>query len=50
VRPTGRNLLPETVEDQRISIDYKELVLVQLGWLRTQSSEAALGGRALGMG
>jgi len=50
VRPTGKNLLPEIAEDQRILIDYKVLVLVQLGWLRTQSSEADLGGRALGMG
>lgn len=50
MRPTGKNLLPEIVEDQRILIDYKVLVLVQLGWLRIQSSEAVLGGRALGMG
>ena len=41
-------LHPETTEDQRILIDYK--VLVQLGWLRTQNSEAVLGGRVLGMG
>lgn len=43
-------LHPETTEDQRILIDYKVLVLVQLGRLLTQSSEAVLEGRVLGMG
>lgn len=45
-----KNPLPETIEDQRIWIDYKVLLLVQKGWLlQTQSSEAVQGGKVLGM-
>lgn len=47
----GKILLLEIIEDQRILIGCKVLVLVlvQLGWL-TQSSGPALEGRVLGMG
>lgn len=46
----GKIPLPEITEDQRILTGYKVLVLVQLGWLRTRNSGAALGGRAIEMG